>query len=141
MTEVLDLAEVFTRDTVKMHDGTTYELRNRVEFGLVDDHRLRTLLVRIDEFNDTKDKTEEASAQASAMLRELATMLVVDLETEIPDWACVAIFRFWTARVREQEPADPPKPRRPTTAASSRGSRRSTAATPKRGSSGSPAGR
>lgn len=143
MTEVLDLAAVFTRDTVKLQDGTTYELRNQQEFGILDDHKLRTLLNRIEEFRhaDAATQTEEAAAQASQMLRELATMLVVGLEQEIEDWACVAIFRFWTERVQSAPPSDedPPKPR--TTVASSRGSKPSTAATRSTGSPKSPAGR
>ncbi len=136
MTEVLDLGAVFDRDTVKLPDGKTVELRNQQEFGIVDDHKLRTLLKQIDETRKLgQEVSEEDALRASQMLRDLATMLVVDLEAEIPDWACVAIFEFWVKRAQGDEPApDPPKPRRRTTGASSRGSKHSTAATRKPGS-------
>jgi hypothetical protein len=143
VTEVLDLASVFERDTVKMQDGTTYELRNQQEFGVVDDHKLRALLKAVDEFKaGDLDASEQDAEAASKMLRDLATMLIVDLKTEIPDWACVAIFEFWVSRAQGENPADPPKKPRPrTTAASSRGSKRSTAATRKPGSKTSRRGR
>jgi hypothetical protein len=136
VTQVLDLAAVFERDTVKMPDGTQHELRNPQELGILEEHRLRLLLKKIEEFT-AGAKSEQDAEQASKLLRELATMLVVDLEAEIPDWACVAIFQFWVKRVEgEEKPANPRKPR--TTAGSSRGSKRSTAATPKRGSTTRP---
>jgi hypothetical protein len=139
VTEVLDLGAVFDRDTVKMPDGTTYELRNQQEFGVLEDHRLRTLLEQIESFDTSGTKSEEDAEKASKLLRDLATMLVVDLQTEIADWACVAIFRFWVDRAKGENPATPPQPaKKPapqrTTGVSSRASKRSTAAKRKHGS-------
>jgi hypothetical protein len=148
VTEVLDLGAVFDRDTVRMPDGTTYELRNAQEFGVLDDHRLRMLLKKIEELKSRAksggQSSEKDAEEASKLLRDLATMLVVELQTEIPDWACVAIFQFWVNRAQGETPAGdtpgPPRSRR-TTVASSRGSKRSTAATRKPGSKKSPRGR
>jgi hypothetical protein len=132
MGNVLDLSAVFDRDTVKMPDGTEYELRNQQEFGILDDHHLRTLIDKITSLNAVAESEDDA-VKAAALLQELAAMLVVDLSVDVPDWASVQIFQFWVARAQGEAPADPPKPRR-TTAASSRGSKRSTAATRKPGS-------
>ena len=133
MTEVLDLDSVFARDTVKLN-GNEYELRNQQEFGILDDHKLRSLIDKIQQFQSGAD-TEEDAVKASALLRDLATMLVVDLSDEVPDWACVAIFEFWMQRAQGEAPANPPKPAaRRTTASSSRNSKPRTAAVPKRGS-------
>lgn len=136
MTESLDLGALFERDTVKMKDGTTLELRNQQEFGVLDDFKLRSLIDRISTLEQTASVSEEDATKASELLSELAAMIVVDCPAAIEDWACVAIFRFWTKRLDEQAPALPPRKPRPrrTTAGSSRGSKPSTAATRKRGS-------
>lgn len=141
MSQVLDLSKVFERDTVKMRDGTDYELRNPQEFSVLEEHKLQTLIAKANEFDKKETKNTEDVEKASELLQDLATMLVVDLQTEIPDWACVAIFRFWMERATGDDPlARPNRKARRTTAASSRASKRSTAATPKRGST-SPSGR
>lgn len=136
MAEALDLGALFERDTVKMKDGTTLELRNQQEFGVLDDFKLRSLIDRVQLLEQTAGQNEEDATKASELLKELAAMIVVACPPDIEDWACVAIFRFWTKRINDQAAADPsPKPRpRRTTGGSSRGSKRSTGATPKRGS-------
>jgi hypothetical protein len=137
VSESLDLTNVFDRDTVKLPGGTEYEIRNPEEFSILEEHQLNNLLKRIDVARGKAqtDDTEEAAKQASELLRELATLLIVDLKEEVTDWACVAVFRFWTERISAAaEKANPPKPRGRTTGKSSRGSKRSTAATRKAGS-------
>lgn len=135
-TETLDLGALFKRDDVKLPGGVTVELRNQQEFGVLDDFRLRSLIDRIQAAEQAATQSEEDAIKASELLHELATMIVVDCPEKIDDWACVAIFRFWTKRIADTEPADPSqKPRaRRTTAGSSRGSKRSTAGTRKPGS-------
>jgi hypothetical protein len=137
VTETLDLGAVFDRDSVKMPDGTEYQLRNKDEFSIVEDQKLRSLIRQIGEFSESSADSEEDAAKASKMLHDLSTMLVIDAPEDVPDWACVEIFRFWTKRAgAEVPPADPPKPRRRrTTGGSSRNSKRSTAAPRKTGSS------
>jgi len=134
VTQVLDLSTLFERDTVKMPDGSSYELRNPQEFGVLDEHKMRALMKKAADLDAVSDPTDAQAAEAAKILHDLATMLIVDLRDEIPDWACVAIFRFWIEKAGTDEPGDgsPRKPR--TTAASSRGSKRSTAATRTRGS-------
>ena len=137
MTEVLDLAAALDRDTVKMPDGATFELRNHQEFGIVDEHRLRTLLEKITAFEATAaDATEDEAQQASKMLRDLAAMLVIDPPEVIEDWVCAAVFAFWMKNAPvEEEAANPPKPAgRRTTGGSSRNSKPRTAVARKRGS-------
>jgi hypothetical protein len=149
---VLDLSAVFTRDTVTMPDGTSFELRNRAEFSIVDDHKMQVLLHKVVEIDEAKvAESEEEAEKASKDLHDLAAMLVVDLPTEgVEDWVCAAIFDFWMQRRRPEEPANPPRrtpaarptrqkkktaaPKKSTTAGSSRASRHSTAAPRKRGS-------
>lgn len=136
MAETLDLTAVLDRDTVKLPDGSTCELRNPQEFGVVAEHHLNMLLQRIDELNGAEIKTDEDAEKASGMLRELAAMIVVGCPGEIDDWACVAIFDFWAAKIKGEGPeGNPPAGATArTTAGSSRNSKRSTVATRKHGS-------
>lgn len=153
--ETLDLSTVFDRDDVKLRDGRVYEIRNPDEFGMLDDHRLDALMKRAQEARDkavAEDATEDDAKHASDLLREIATLLIIDFpaEGEIGDWESVAIFQFHMkkrlARAEEQArelgielppptPAPTPAPRkkpqdrkRSTKAKSSPASRRSTAA-------------
>jgi hypothetical protein len=145
--KVLDLDAAFSRDTVKV-GGKTYELRAPQEFGIVEDHKLRKLIVAASAIDNKKTTTEADAVKASQLLRDLATMLVVDLQEEIPDWACVAIFDFWIGNAPGDDgpppqPAPRPAAKKKTTstgAKSSLRSKSSTAATRKRGST-SQAGR
>jgi hypothetical protein len=141
VTEVLDLSKIFDRSTVKI-GPKTYELRNREEFSLLQFEQLAKLLNRAAELEAAGHESDEAIAEAASLMRDLTTLLIVDLDVEIPDLACVVIVSFW----RDNQPnlytnETPQKPRSRTTVASSRGSKRSTAATRKPGSQKSPAGR
>jgi hypothetical protein len=144
VSDTLDLTQVLDRDEVKLPDGTVKELRNPEEFSILQDHELSKLIDRVMEMREkagSENATDEDAKQASDLLRELATLLVIDLgDTELEDWVCVAIFEFHmrkriaiAERLAAAQGADPQKPRR-TSAARSRGSKRSTAATRKTGS-------
>jgi hypothetical protein len=152
VSEALDLSKVFDRDTVKLSDGTEYEIKNPEEFGILDDHQLNALIKRIETAREkaaSEDATEEDAKNASELLRALATLLVIDLPTEakVGDWESVAIFDFHMKKrvanatklaeelgIRLPPPGKPrAKKKSPTTVRSSRGSRRSTAGRPKTG--------
>jgi hypothetical protein len=140
MAEVLDLTKVFDRDTVKLPDGTTCELRNQQEFSILEWHRVVQMDTQAHTLQQTAADSEEDATKLAQIQRDLAAMLVVDLDQEIPDWACAAILAFWADRATPEADAVPPRSRR-TTAASSPGSKRSTAATRKPGSKTSRGGR
>jgi hypothetical protein len=150
--EKLDLSKVFDRDEVTLPGGNTYEIRNPEEFGVLGDHQLDALIKRIDEARENaskQDATEEDAIQAAKLLRDLATLLVIDLpeDAEVGDWASVAIFEFHMkkrvermrelaekAGVRLPPPTRPrPKKKARTTASSRRGSKSSTAGRRKTG--------
>jgi len=133
-TKVLDLSAIFTRHKVKIGDRS-YELRNRDEFSLIQFDRINKLWARAQEIEEAGDDSDPILNEASQLMKDLATLLVVDLDQEIPDLACVAIFQFWMKnQPKGSTTSDPPKPRDRTTAGSSRGSKRSTAATRSAGS-------
>ena len=137
MTDVLDLTKVFARDSVKLPDGTSRELRNQQEFSILEWHKVVGLDKKARELQAAAAESEEAAQELSALQRDLAAMLIVDLgDAELPDWACAAILAFWTDRIQAAgEEGNPQRPRgRQTTASSSRGSKRSTAAPRKTGS-------
>lgn len=143
-TQVLDLDAAFERDEVKLNDKK-YLLRNQQEFSILQWHQIVSLDDQAKRLAKTAGSSEANAKKLSSMQRDLAAMLIVDLDPqdEIPDWACAAILRFWAERVNAKadkgDDGDPPKGRR-TTGSSSRGSKRSTAATRKTGSSKSQAG-
>lgn len=130
-TRVLDLSAIFDRPTVKL-GASTYELRNRDEFSLLELDHLQRLLGRAEAMQESADDPE-ALAKASALLADLADLLVINLDQPVPDLAVLQISDFWASHFKQETPVPPRRSRR-TTAASSPGSKRSTAATRKPGS-------
>lgn len=144
---VLDLSKIFDRPTVKLGDEE-YELRNRDEFTLVEHTNLEKLVQRAEELRASGDESDKALVEAAKIMQDLVKLVTVNLDREVPEFACLAIFTFWA----EQQPgglfetADPPnrasrRAAKRTTGGSSRVSNRSTAAARKTGSTKSQAGR
>lgn len=135
---ILDLSEVLGRDTVKLPNGSTVELRNPTEFGPIDEYNLRSLMQQVVTYDPDTVRTEEQANEASQMLHDLAAMIVIDLPADVNDASCAAIFAAWFEKhATTPDPLKPPRTRKTTASTGARsvpGSKRSTAATRKRGS-------
>lgn len=147
MTELLDLATVVDRDTVRIRtkknpDGTVYDLIERDELG---PYELQLIYNRYEKWqrllllSDRKLSPAE-KREVSKALGDILKLLIPELESptlaEMELVQRARIVAKWSEKYQDQGAAEGEAPTSPppTTAGSSHGSRRSTGATPKRGS-------
>ena len=151
MSELLDLATVVDRDTVRIRtkknpDGKVYELLNMEELGafefaiLASRHEKTRGLDRTDRKMTPAEKRTVAKA-----VKDILTQIVIDLEptvlAEINPVQGAKIVGAWAAKYQDDGAAEGEDSASPsTTAGSSHNSKASTAATRRTGST-SPGGR
>lgn len=145
MTEpLLKLSTIVQHETIELAsrkhpNGKLYELINLADLGPYEYAVTLNREAEVQQLLKLKKLTPAQENRLEAILDETMRMLIPKLEPavlrELTSQQKQMITIAWVSKFTGQTQEDPQKPRRkPTTAASSRGSKSSTAATQKRGS-------
>lgn len=105
---VLNLDAELRQLEVTYH-GSTYELRSRAEFSILELHELSTLLHQYDDLTNVEDGDSENATKIGEALQQIVAMIVKGALPEggFSDQLCAAILSFWTEQHQEADGSPP----------------------------------